>query len=1098
MRVRICLLAILGLALAVPTIAFAQDSTSGAVRGTVRDKDTGEAAIGATVVATSPVLQGSQANITDENGNYEIVNLPPGMYIVTVFYMDAEFARNNVLVQLGKTARVNIKVSTDVAAGETIAVQGHAPIIDQASTKTGSTITQEYTQNIPTGRTFSDVLGAASGSQGDQYGTSFGGSTSVENTYIVDGLNTTDPGLGTLASSLPNEFVKETEVITGGYKAEYGRATGGIVNVITKTGSNEFHGSVFGYWSPGAVRATEKPTPSAASSIDLQDKLANDFDFGAEVGGPIIKDKLWFHLGINPSFRVNNRMRLIKSQLDENDDGVPDEDENGFLKFSNVLDRQTFKDKTQRYYYTAKITGAVSQDHQGSLSLTGSPMRRERIRDTITGVPESNQRKYEQNVMDASVKWSSKFFDSNTQFDLVAGAHRDKFNESPLLAGGDSQLVRYDKIRDLKDFQAFERNMPSQCLDGVEGDPFKKIPNCPVQGYRVGGVGLLEDTNATRLAARLDFTQRFGLVGRHTFKTGADIEEQGYDRSVGYTGGQQLAQRQSGGWQMRKYFTLDGEGMPCDFNGDGNIDANCAERNVLKAGTSTRNLSAYVQDDWAILPHVVLNAGVRWEQQQVFVADEIAGEVSGITGEKIPNEAFTLGQMVAPRVGVIYDPTQEGRSRIFGSWGRFYESIPMDINVRAYGGEIGATQNLPADACSPDPGVPLAEGCPRTPTDVKTNYLGSGEVESIPHLKAQYMDQAIVGAEYELFADFKLGLSYTRRDLGRVIEDMSNDGGTTYLIANPGEVDTGGIRDLRAEANDIRNGMTNPDLQARYNCNFGDSPEQMEQSRACMGRRAENRDYVAGQFERIGEFDAPNRTYNALTITADKRFANNFFLAASYTYSKTRGNYPGLFSAETGQLDPNITSMYDLPELMANRYGDLSQDTPHLLKVDAFYKLVAGKLGEFTFGGRARASSGMPHSALGAHSVYGESESYILPRGTVVQLDDGRRVGRSPVTTRFDIKLGWGRPIGKDMFVEAFVDLFNVFNFQTETETDEDYTKEDVNPIVGGDSEDLKHLKVVDLDGAATNVAPTKNPNFGNLSARQDPFSGQFGLRLRF
>ena len=110
------------------------------------------------------------------------------------------------------------------------------------------------------------------------------------------------PGFGGLSSNLPNEFIQETEVITGGYNAEFGRATGGIVNVVTKQGSNEFHGSVFGYFQPGALIANAKAIQREGGSIDSQTDLDYRYDIGAELGGPIIKDKLWFHVGFNPSF----------------------------------------------------------------------------------------------------------------------------------------------------------------------------------------------------------------------------------------------------------------------------------------------------------------------------------------------------------------------------------------------------------------------------------------------------------------------------------------------------------------------------------------------------------------------------------------------------------------------------------------------------------------------------------------------------------------------------------------------------------------------------------------------------------------------------
>src|SRR5215470_957856 len=276
------------------TEVYAQASaTVGSLRGVLKDQSNGDAAVGATVVATSPALQGEQVVITDENGQYFITSLPPGLYTLTVYYNNNTFSRGNVLIQVGKEAVVNMNVNSapvdanGKAKGEVIEITGNTPIIDQGSTKTGVTITTDYTNNIPTGRTFGAVLGAVAGSQGDAYGTSIGGATSVENTYIVEGINTTDTAFGQLSSNLPNEFVQETEVITGGYNAEYGRATGGIVNVVTKQGSNQFHGSVFAYYTPGQLSADAKNLEKEGGSIAYSSNLDYNYDLGAELGGPI-------------------------------------------------------------------------------------------------------------------------------------------------------------------------------------------------------------------------------------------------------------------------------------------------------------------------------------------------------------------------------------------------------------------------------------------------------------------------------------------------------------------------------------------------------------------------------------------------------------------------------------------------------------------------------------------------------------------------------------------------------------------------------------------------------------------------------------------
>src|SRR6266545_3227990 len=153
-------LAVAGLLLGAVGTARAQDSTTGAVTGQVRDQANGEAVVGATIVATGAALQGTQATITEEGGQYTIANLPPGTYQLVIYYADAQFSRPNVLIQLGKVAKVNVSINSKAGAGETIVIQGRAPLIDQQSTKTGTTITQDYTQNVPTGRTFGSVLGA--------------------------------------------------------------------------------------------------------------------------------------------------------------------------------------------------------------------------------------------------------------------------------------------------------------------------------------------------------------------------------------------------------------------------------------------------------------------------------------------------------------------------------------------------------------------------------------------------------------------------------------------------------------------------------------------------------------------------------------------------------------------------------------------------------------------------------------------------------------------------------------------------------------------------------------------------------------------------
>ena len=1099
-------------------VAHAQGSASvGSLRGQIRDKASGEAAVGATVVATSPSLQGEQVVITEEGGQYFITSLPPGLYVLTVYYNDATFSRGNVLIQVGKEAVVNVTVDSAAATGkpkgEIITIQGTAPIVDQGSTKTGLTITDDYTRNIPTGRTFGSVVGQAAGAQSDTYGISFAGATSGENTYIVEGINTTDTGFGGISSNLPNEFINETEVITGGYNAEYGRATGGIVNVVTKSGSNEFRGSVFGYIQPGALISSAKAITREGGSIDSKTDLDYRTDIGAELGGPIIKDKLWFHVGFNPSLSHSTLKRLVQSQVDKVNnttgasgaDGVPDVDPNtGFTVHEGVSSSEIPLD-FKTYFFTGKINGAINQNNQFQVSAFGNPRTAQDVFG-ITRNPAQTRWKYDDGAYDVAAKWTSKFNKGATQFDGVAGYHRGYTTEKPFSSAQDVPTVFYNYERSLNDFADLEGSGIAKCDDASPNDPYPMIRNCPVTAYTEQGLSLLQTKVNDRKSVALSLThrQKLGPTGFHVFKVGADAEFAGYSQDENYSGGARYRRAANtatgapGRWQIREFFKFARTLTPAEAMDPtavtltqgqslcANKQAICERADTLSADTTNRNLGAYIQDQWQIRPNFTLNLGLRWEQQIGYAATELAGTTTP-EGEVVPEEAYKLNNLLAPRIGFIYDPTKEGKSKIFGHYGRFYENVPMDLNVRAFGGEItnftsiNQNRRTPAQGgydpnCDVDHGTADIVGKLDMCKDRLQQAILGGGIEFVsPGMRGQRTDELIFGAEYEFMANLKAGATFQHRTLPIVIEDISVDGGNNYLITNPGQNFDGEADKLHAKAMQL---MSSAD------------PKQV-----ALGDLYESR---AQQMYYVKNLEKPVRNYDALQLTVTQRPTKASLLLASYTYSQSKGNYPGLFSTETGQNDPNITSLYDLPDLMANRYGPLGLDRPHNLKIDGFYQFDLKTAGVLTAGGSFRAQSGIAHNVLGAsqHPGYGSGEAYLLPRG-VSQ--------RSPVTSQLDVRVAYGYKINKHTLLEGFVNVFNLFDQQEQLNVDENYTQDFVNPVLGGDAGDLKHVKTLDeVSGAEINSSPIKNKNYNHTgssnggAAQQAPRAVQIGFRLTF
>ncbi len=420
-------LAVLGL---TANVAYSQ-GTTGDIEGTVSDSN-GAPLPGASVEIKSSALQGTRTAVTDAAGRFRFPAIAPGVYTVTTALSGfTKVERTNVRVALGATATLPITLTVSVK--EEIVVTGEAPVIDITKTVIGTNTTAEALSKLPLGRNFTSIAFRAPGTGTDAAGgVTVYGATSLENLFVIDGLNTSAikgydlpqnwvgaPGLGGNAGKALNmTFIQEVEVKTGGYEAEYGRALGGVVNVITKSGGNEFHGDLFANWDNASLAAKD------AHSAQRQDIGSGAFtsparvDFGADVGGYFMKDVLWFF----GAYDRLNRDQIFQRTTTARDPNDPKSTTFRLQSGGYTTDRNNL--------FSGKLTGRLGESNTLALSVIGDPS-------TTAGAPQGgigpdsvDLAKEDTGATDVTAKWDGIFgtrFLAQAQF----GLHQEKNDFGP-------------------------------------------------------------------------------------------------------------------------------------------------------------------------------------------------------------------------------------------------------------------------------------------------------------------------------------------------------------------------------------------------------------------------------------------------------------------------------------------------------------------------------------------------------------------------------------------------------------------------------------------------------------------------------------------
>ena len=317
------------LSLTIASISLAQRYT-GSVSGIVLDEE-GMPLPGAVVNLTGPNIMGILSYTTTESGDFRFPTVPPGRDVVVTVEMPGfqKVVRVGLVINVGKTIRVDIELKP-VTLSEEITVTAPSPTIDVSSTKQTITYSKELIEAIPLDRNYYAIIEAAPGVTGSGYGPSVHGSGGRTSLAALDGVNITDRALGNQAYQFSFDVIEEVELETGGHPAEVGMTDGAYINMVSKSGGNEFSGSSLVYfYNDSMVRSLLSERQLESVGVSVPTGLKSLYDFSGTFGGPIIKDKLWFF--------SHARLSGNKSQEETLQDGpfdLPRLDRYGFLKLT--------------------------------------------------------------------------------------------------------------------------------------------------------------------------------------------------------------------------------------------------------------------------------------------------------------------------------------------------------------------------------------------------------------------------------------------------------------------------------------------------------------------------------------------------------------------------------------------------------------------------------------------------------------------------------------------------------------------------------------------------------------------------------------------
>jgi hypothetical protein len=1019
-------------------MAFAQLTPEGKITGKVVDNQ-GSPLPGVTVEATSPKLVGKASTVTDLNGTYRLMALSSGTYDITFSLSGFNtLVRKDIYLELSQTLVLNATLE-QAAISELVTVVGQAPLIDVKSTVKGMTMAKEIFMSLPRGRNFDSLISTIPGVQNESItaGISVDGASGAENMWYADGADITDFHYGDRGQSIVLELLDEVKVTASGYNAEFGGSMGGVINVITRSGSNEFHGDIMGFYEnnrqymQGKARTFLRRDPFGSyvwNYVNYDDEYYdggknrdhyNRYEGVIGLGGYIIKDKLWFYGSFNPSYNQTAAQRdfnLRKGPF------------------------QTFKAKNTGLGASIRLSSAPLAGLRLSASFINNFTNYRGALPTIIGNGVANY-EWQREGMDypnASASLTADYSIGNNLLISYRGGWHEQDQNNQQIVPPDSSTYVFNNTNSIFSKDPFFLAHPDLIkLSGWTSSTMYQETKKYLRG---------------KISNNVDVSLYLDWAGEHALKAGVGYNYLYEDRFTGYTHprvtlywGQTNDDLEfkvgAGADPASPYYGRYGYYL---------VRSSFTSPSGSVWNVKSNNLSVYLQDSWTIKDRLTLNIGIRAESQYM---PSFTDNTSYEGWSKNPVK-FGLGDALAPRVGVSYDVFGDSSLKLFASYGIYYDLMKLYMGQLTFGGtkrvedyyalqdpdwtKIAASGKLD-DAASQKAGNTYAGSM---------DYLPPSLNRVDPDMKPTAQREISFGAEKKLAEDLSITARFVQKHLIRTIEDV----GVYVTKVNP---NTGAVTVYQ----DFW--ITNPGFGVSLPISQG------------------------GKF--IDDYWAcpkATRDYYGLNVTLEKRFSQNWQGGINYTLSRVFGNYSGLASSdEGGRLGPSVEQDFDrwfmgYDGLGKVLDGPLPQDRTHYLKAYGSYRFPFG----LTVGAVAYGRSGLP---LTTKILYNSKYFYVNGRGDL---------GRLPFTFWADVYLDYALKLGDKLRASINLQINNI----TDTDTIQSkITTADRQSFTGYTTQIMDgtfardYMSIISARGIA-------HPAFNQWETRFGPWTARLGLKFSF